>query len=161
MLTQDGINVGIYQRHCQGFKNTKFLNAITSPTCNPPQQAQEPFQLRTALSSKLYCSHLWAQALLSAAPEHLIRSESGPSSRTGAFLDPGGLQQSLSPRLVLPLTPPLTPQHKRSLVSPSCITTNDKKNLREINYQVILKQHYEYGIFNIAKSRDEEVTLKR
>lgn len=51
MLSQDGINVGICQRHCQGFENTKFLNAITSPTCNSPQQAQEPFQLRTALSS--------------------------------------------------------------------------------------------------------------
>lgn len=34
-------------------------------------------------------------------------------------------------------------------------------NLREINYQVILKHHYEYGILNVAKSRDEEVTLKR
>ena len=173
MLTQNKIITDVCQRECQGLKDTTSLNAITGPTCDPHQWAQEPFQLRT-VSPVLGWVVLWAAlgpgpVLRCSWPfDHTCQIDVGPDSSAGAGLGMSGLWQSLSPWLVLPLPPPADPQRGRSLASPSAMTTFSpqmiKKKFRKCNDQVTPEQHNEYRLLHVlaskAKSRDEAVTLK-
>lgn len=171
MVTQEGIATDLCQKECQGPEHIKSLNAITGPTCDPHQRAQEPFQLRIVPPVLGWAMSLAAlgPGLSSAAPDlstrpvrlmsdpiHLLVLVSGWAAHSRASAPSSSSHCHL-------LRSPMREIVGLTISHDHVLTPNDKKKLRKFNDQVTPEQHNEYRLFYVAskaKSRDEEVTLK-
>lgn len=141
MVTQEGIATDPCQRECQGPEHTKSLNAITGPTCDPHQRAQEPFQLRIVPPVLGWAMSLAAlgPGLSSAAPDlstrpvrlmsdliHLLVLVSGWAAHSRASA-PSSTSHCRLLRSLMREIVGLTISHDHVL------TPNDKKKLRKFN----------------------------